>query len=295
MFQCLNYFGSRTFGKSWNEKINPDKSFAVVTSRLLKGETQGEYEKRYSSLKERLKHYYDENDSAFPEQINILIHSDSFPSQCGPFNFVNFKNIHDSPKFIANLNEKFGVLNYDSDKEKQLDKLKYHGYNKKFSDELKYDKDFNVRHTKERHRFFETMRYNDKKKKKRKSKIRLFLKRLNSRLASEMLLFLRSNSSSNKPFVKDHTVLGNILHFINKYKVFHPLIISGLIYFSILVICAVIISNSIGSIAFATSFAVVSFCIYFLMGIYYLYIFIKARRIKKNSKKYYYSSNHVDY
>ncbi|SBS95055.1 unspecified product [Plasmodium ovale curtisi] len=295
MFQCLNFLGSRTFCKSSNEKINPDKSFAVVTSRLLKGETEVEYEKRYSSLKEKLTYYYNENDSAFPEQIKILIHNDSFPSQCNPFYFVNFKNIHDSPKFIANLNEQFGVLNYDSDLEKHLDKLKYHGYNKKFSDELKYDKKFNVRHTKERQRFSETMRYNIKEKKKRKSRIRLFLKKLNSRLVPEMLRFLRSNSSSNKPFVKDHRVLGNILHFINKYKVFHPLIISGLIYFSILVICAVIISNFIGSIAFATSFAVISFCIYFLMGIYYLYIFIKARRIKKISKKFYYSSSHVDY
>lgn len=204
----------------------------------------------------------------------------------------NFEENTNPFKNYNNLEEFFDELKRINDyKKEQNDELaNLNNYYRSSPDITKYDDHLNIEYTTEKQRYMKKVKYNriiNKRKESKFSKILRkldtsiykFLRKMNSKLESELIRYINMKSFNRSYFVKHNMSMDKYFsYFINKYRVFTlPTFILNTFFVIAYIAFFTSLANPF-SIGVALGF---SSMVAFYTGLFYIY---KYRNIKKKGK-----------
>ncbi|SBS79992.1 Plasmodium exported protein, unknown function [Plasmodium ovale curtisi] len=201
-----------------NVNISLDKKYGGL---FKEGEKHG-VEHDYMDLKERIMNLANEDDNCFGERLNALVNDDYFRKQFNKLihkmsnalkNDHNFEENTNPFKNYNNLEEFFDELKRINDyKKEQNDELaNLNNYYRSSPDITKYDDHLNIEYTTEKQRYMKKVKYNriiNKRKESKFSKILRkldtsiykFLRKMNSKLESELIRYINMKSFNRSYF-----------------------------------------------------------------------------------------------
>ncbi|SBT84650.1 Plasmodium exported protein, unknown function [Plasmodium ovale] len=307
-----------TCDKLSNKKYCINGSLDTRNRRILKGEADLEYQQRHADLRGRIKNIVDEDDESFWERLNDMKHddyfrthfytpmkddispnyfygsmeNDEFPRKINKVRYYdNFEKQDSSYQYCNNVPMKSQKLE-NKKNSKGFSTMKYdEGYNNLLHDRVRMYADLGVKHNYGNPQISNILKYDNKKKKK--SQLNNFLKKMDLKLDIELSRFLKMTSKGNRLFFKRLGLKEKILYIVGKYRIFFPLIFVIALFIGMTCMLAKgTIAAYIGtpSLAFLTALV---FVIAVSMGWYYVmklinikYVCRKYSTDRKSLKKY---------
>ncbi|CAI7720769.1 Plasmodium exported protein, unknown function [Plasmodium vivax] len=297
-WKCSFYnFHLNVHSKAWDRRIIQNSILDVRASRLLRQKIDTHSRQSYSDVKEIISETFEEIDYRFaqglnelePEQnfgknCNTLVRKGRFEKSCKKFNYDdNFKKSTSHFKISAitqgdDFCERHGALNNDDYFNRSTRPLKCNRSYQELGDVEEHTTGSKIGNTLKKRRHPKRAKFKRKVRKKQDFWILQFLKKVDLNFELDMLRFLNRNSSVNYYAVKHKCKFRKLLYFINRYKVFVPLLIN----FVMAVMLIVATSGTPGvRVAWQLVYA------FILMLIYYYYKLGKLKRINylNNCKK----------
>ncbi|SBS93013.1 Plasmodium exported protein, unknown function [Plasmodium ovale curtisi] len=210
-----------TCDKLSNKKYCINGSLDTRNRRILKGEADLEYQQRHADLRGRIKNIVDEDDESFWERLNDMKHddyfrthfytpmkddispnyfygsmeNDEFPRKINKVRYYdNFEKQDSSYQYCNNVPMKSQKLE-NKKNSKGFSTMKYdEGYNNLLHDRVRMYADLGVKHNYGNPQISNILKYDNKKKKK--SQLNNFLKKMDLKLDIELSRFLKMTSKA---------------------------------------------------------------------------------------------------
>ncbi|GAB69706.1 Pv-fam-d protein, partial [Plasmodium cynomolgi strain B] len=248
---------SNVHSKAWDRRIIKNRILDIRTSRLFKQKIDTQFSQSYSDVKERISETFEENDYRFAQGLNelepeqnfgkncdTLMREGSFEKSCDEFNYDdNLKKTTSHFKFSEitygdDFCDQLGPLNNDDYFNISTRLLKFNGSYEELFDVEEYATVCKIENKRKKRRHPKRIKYKCKVREQEDFWIFQFLKEVDLNFELDMLRFLKGNSSVNYYAVKHKSKFRKLLYFINRYKVFVPLLINFVIAVMLIVASA---------------------------------------------------------
>ncbi|KMZ84774.1 Pv-fam-d protein [Plasmodium vivax Brazil I] len=247
MIAGSNSFETAPHDNAWGSSTHLKGQFGARTSRLLKGETEYAYPSRYAHSKERIIDILEGDDCKATRKYKPLVYDDEFLNVHNELSYDRkYQKSAKQFKSGDNHNRKFGALNksddlnslYDSsesvndDVYNSFDDLKSDIAYDDSSDDLRANNYFEPMYMQRRKKGFLEKVFHEGTKLEivEDSSIVNFVKKIDSKVESEILRFLKSE---NKHYQSKHRP-ENSSSSLERYKIFMPFVVNVFI----IVLCA---------------------------------------------------------
>ncbi|SBT55869.1 hypothetical protein POVWA2_086030 [Plasmodium ovale wallikeri] len=240
----------------------------AISNRILRGETDIQCDHDYATLEERINYLLLEDNDTLGERLLGLANDKTFKKQflVGRRYEDNFQKQMDA---LCNdypyENPYDSTNNLNDDYERYLDKLNY--LNNQVIGKGKKGK------------FLEKLICKNRVKGTRKSKIREFLSKINVKTDVELLRFLKTDFRNHSYFIQGKNKYGKFVKFLQTSKVFYPLLINAIIFFTLLIPTGLLAASTASAIICIVLCAL-SYFSFFSMGIFFIHKLLKLDHMR---------------